>query len=603
MDNDKITQVDKIFEQKFTINLDDEDDSNVSILHDPENFSKNLDSIKDIIFDFDYSIQNRVIAFSIWHDQPDNIILEITNKLTCMYLISGTKYIRDFFITIINTENIQDVIKIEFAKTLCSHDPSKENYDILQTTIEQIENSPIVILIDCIIILMNSSHHSHIEASLNYFIAIINNTSYDIHFRYRTILSLEHLLSPNIKPDQNHFSTKSFFYISETLIEFLQLEDNTSYYRILGCQALLSFYNKYHDYNTIKNTSNTDSNTTDSNTTDSNTTDSNTIDSNTIDSNTTDSEPIHDLDIIITMYENIENFDEKIKIRIDFIQHTLYTIMNDQELDPNVRADAADVLLNLGSEEFSQHAKNTIQELASIDGIVRNIYQDAQNTHNTMIEKSAMDILIKLDFIQLNLTFEKIISNTMQMIKSNNQLSEQDHKSIKVALNRINLDKQLYSEHSISLKGILLRVISYINTSEHKTELYNRYFEELIDMHDKCSSGFAFRLINILSGYTEHSIRISAADQIAGNFSGRFNAKIREVKDEDLKNELVIELASINSIKTIGDRPNFLKFFRDNVPIIREEMYEEFKEDMEESEFDLYFRRAIAKYEGHEDWI
>ena len=61
MDNDKITQVDKIFEQKFTINLDDEDDSNVSILHDPENFSKNLDSIKDIIFDFDYSIQNRVI--------------------------------------------------------------------------------------------------------------------------------------------------------------------------------------------------------------------------------------------------------------------------------------------------------------------------------------------------------------------------------------------------------------------------------------------------------------------------------------------------------------------------------------------------------------
>ena len=65
----------------------------------------------------------------------------------------------------------------------------------------------------------------------------------------------------------------------------------------------------------------------------------------------------------------------------------------------------------------------------------------------------------------------------------------------------------------------------------------------------------------------------------------------------------MIELASINSIKTIGDRPNFLKFFRDNVPIIREEMYEEFKEDMEESEFDLYFRRAIAKYEGHEDWI
>ena len=219
MDNDKITQVDKIFEQKFTINLDDEDDSNVSILHDPENFSKNLDSIKDIIFDFDYSIQNRVIAFSIWHDQPDNIILEITNKLTCMYLISGTKYIRDFFITIINTENIQDVIKIEFAKTLCSHDPSKENYDILQTTIEQIENSPIVILIDCIIILMNSSHHSHIEASLNYFIAIINNTSYDIHLDTELFYLWNicyHLISNQIKIT----SPQNLSFISETLIEF-----------------------------------------------------------------------------------------------------------------------------------------------------------------------------------------------------------------------------------------------------------------------------------------------------------------------------------------------------------------------------------------------
>ena len=40
MDNDKITQVDKIFEQKFTINLDDEDDSNVSIIMTLKTFLK-----------------------------------------------------------------------------------------------------------------------------------------------------------------------------------------------------------------------------------------------------------------------------------------------------------------------------------------------------------------------------------------------------------------------------------------------------------------------------------------------------------------------------------------------------------------------------------
>ena len=33
------------------------------------------------------------------------------------------------------------------------------------------------------------------------------------------------------------------------------------------------------------------------------------------------------------------------------------------------------------------------------------------------------------------------------------------------------------------------------------------------------------------------------------------------------------------------------------------EMFEDFKEDIEESEFVLYFRRAISKYEGHDEWI
>ena len=116
--NPLLKKVDKIIDQKNTINLfDDEDDA--AILYDSDNFNKkSREQIKDIIFDFDYSTEHRVIAFSIWHNQPDNIILEISNKLTCMYLISGTKYIRDFFIAIISTPNIQDIIKIEFAKNL-----------------------------------------------------------------------------------------------------------------------------------------------------------------------------------------------------------------------------------------------------------------------------------------------------------------------------------------------------------------------------------------------------------------------------------------------------------------------------------------------------
>ena len=153
----------------------------------------------------------------------------------------------------------------------------------------------------------------------------------------------------------------------------------------------------------------------------------------------------------------------------------------------------------------------------------------------------------------------------------------------------------------MSLKGILLRVITFCNKSEHKSELYKRLVEELIDMHNKCSSGFAFRLVNTLSGYCEHAIRISWADQIAGNLSGRLNAMIRAIEDEDYQSAVMTELC-LNMDKSISDRRNFLYFFRKALPQIREEMWKDFEEDLTDTEFDLYLRRAVVKYEGHE-WL
>ena len=43
---------------------------------------------------------------------------------------------------------------------------------------------------------------------------------------------------------------------------------------------------------------------------------------------------------------------------------------------------------------------------------------------------------------------------------------------------------------------------------------------------------------------------------------------------------------------------NFLKFFRDNMLNIREELYEEFKDYLTDTDFDLYTRRAIIVYTG-----
>ena len=516
------------------------------------------DEIKDMIFDFDVDLDKRIKAFMHWHELPNSMIFELTNKLSTMYLFSGSSMIKEFLIELINTKGVQDMIKIEFAKTICSKNDSAENYTLLDNTILLIEDIPIVLLIECIVLLMNSSDLEHSSHALEYFTAIINNNDYEEHFRYRTILSLEFKLSD------------ADYYITESLIEFLNCIENTSTYRILAAQALLQKY-----FNN---------------------------------------------DLLPTENDEIIMFDE---IRA-MTQESLKDIMGDEKLDINVRADAADALLNLGDEIFKTHARNVIISLGAVDGTVRNVYQDGQNIHTTAIEKSALEILEKLDKVEKYLTFTKARKLLKEVAHNlyhdddahdahehhDDDAHDTDDKSSKqtdkermvhIALNRIQVDQQLYSQYGISLQGILLRVLTFCNTHEHKDELLKRMIEELIDMHDKCSSGYAFRLVNTLSGYCEHAIRISWADQIAGHLSGRLNMMIRNIKDEDYQEAVMTELC-LNTDADISSRANFLEFLRKALPEIREAMWEDFKDDMTDSEFDLYLRRAVVKYEGHE-WL
>ena len=60
--------------------------------------------------------------------------------------------------------------------------------------------------------------------------------------------------------------------------------------------------------------------------------------------------------------------------------------------------------------------------------------------------------------------------------------------------------------------------------------------------------------------------------------------------------ENVLEEMTVNS-NEFAARKNFLKFFRKNMLGIRQELYEEFKEHIPDTDFDLYFRAAIATYE------
>jgi hypothetical protein len=262
------------------------------------------------------------------------------------------------------------------------------------------------------------------------------------------------------------------------------------------------------------------------------------------------------------------------------------TIASCEEVEYNRRADASDVLLRLGvTEEIKEIGRRIISQLASLRGeAVNSIFDNAQNVHVEKVEESVSDILEFLSGIQLQKVGEKLVDFNYVNTQVENMLREQREKlykpavqtseqnseqnicahcnsivceviqhedkkfcsaeclklyerdvKIRLAMNRVCMDRAIYSKFNSSLVNILLRVWSYIvsKTHEHEEEMKKRLLEELEEMSQTCSSGFATRLVNVISGFGEVNIRISWEDQIRANLSGRLNAKIRDICNED----------------------------------------------------------------------
>ena len=178
------------------------------------------------------------------------------------------------------------------------------------------------------------------------------------------------------------------------------------------------------------------------------------------------------------------------------------------------------------------------------------------------------------------------------------------------------MDRALYSKYNCSFLNILLKIWTYLTTHESEDDMKKRLIEELIDMSGTCSSGFSSRLVNVISGYGDFNLNISWRDQIIANFTGRLNARTRDISSKEkmrinckLHNfstpemelledfqEKVLEEMTVNS-NDFASRKNFLKFFRKNMLTIRQELFEEFKNHIQDTDFDLYFRSAISNYE------
>jgi hypothetical protein len=406
--------------------------------------------------------------------------------------------------------------------------------------------------IDVICSLMENEKYK--EESSRYFIKIIDDNGIDCDYRYKSILSLERKKIRDVK-----------FHLYKSLLSFLRNNINLMMYRILSSQYLLQ---------SIKE--------------------------------------------LMT--------DDEIKE----VEQNLLEFAENEDNEYNLRADASDVLLSLGSDEMKIKGREIIMKLG---GKGKTVFDNKQNVHVKEIEKSVMNILeticyvpiIKLDDDFIN--FDYVDKEIQKLVNDETN----DKEKILISLNRIRMDRTLYSVLSITLSVVMVKLWSYICSNENKDEMQKRLLQELEDMAGTCSSGFISRLVNTISGFGDLSIQISFEDQIVSNFSARLNSYAQKICDDDsvfrdkafedvkklYKSENPYETTDtiienfydsvlnemMLSSSDYRNRPSFLLFFRTYMSKIREEMFTEFIEYVSESEFDLYFRKALSYYDGIRDVI
>ena len=671
---------------------------NLFLENDDKNYDKNekeedlcIDKLSEKILDLSNDVLYRIKLLEIYYEQKKEETIEIIIRLIGMYQMSGISILEQFLIKITQSK-ICILLRLEVIKSLLSY---RELYDIIEEEDDDNEKNqketdnelvslrnnkrmlnsskvleelcsnsnilPTPCRLEAIYLLMDFEEYE--DKVQIYYNDLINDQNIECDFRYNTILSLEKKSIQFMKKELTNIKNETFtLEIFNECSEITKKEfpnfnpntDNEEYLKFLikriNFDLSKKFYQKYvinkiNIYEKIIYKAQ--------------------LSFLFCDSNMTYYKILAG-QYLLQKYDSIENKND--------IENCILSFAQDIDLDYNLRADASDVLLQLGSPVMKENGRKIIMDLGSLYGKNKTIFENAQNVHIESIEKSVLEVIeffVNLPTYMINdnpIDFNYVKIQIEDMLKFNNDdeiqeiNTERDNK-IKISLNRINMDRCLYSKYNNTLSNILIKIWSYLIGNEHEVEMKKRLLEELEDMAGTCSSGFASRLINTISGFGDFNIRISWEDQIISNFNGRLNMYARNITNknsifykEKLNDVILLWLNNIEQINTkesiinllnpdkcITENPstsdlieyflqnnndeqidicvnafyenvlyemsvlssnnvnrlNFSLFFRTFMPLIREELYNEFKFYINDTDFDLYMRKSLIHYDGN----
>jgi hypothetical protein len=275
------------------------------------------------------------------------------------------------------------------------------------------------------------------------------------------------------------------------------------------------------------------------------------------------------------------------------LQTFLLNVAQDKEQTINYRAECADILYNYGVEkEYVDSATIVIKELGELyqQNKASTIYTNAQNVHDSSVNKSIIDTLREL--IQTVKT-TKHSGEVLEVIRNKYaNLEKEKINKIMSSLERIMIDTAKYE--LLNMSDILVLVWEYICQSEHRDELEKRLLQELEEMDETCSTGHLSRILNILSGYfKDNTVKITFKDQLRSNIFARYT-KLIKLLSEDKQEKIQTEMVSNDK-----NQKDTIKIFLMDFNL-EETLYKEFvlQGHMDVSEFYETYEKAIEDYFG-----
>lgn len=309
----------------------------------------------------------------------------------------------------------------------------------------------------------------------------------------------------------------------------------------------------------------------------------------------------------------MQRIDEGEKGKI--IEILLATAEN-EDYDENVRADAADVALRMGSANIAEKAREIITKLGysafgkgnkkNILDRVKTIYNNSQNIHDENISECVGKFIEKLikenakarPYHEVQQEVVNLLKRTEEDGNSGTPLDKKRKFSALSALNRVSIDTATFTKHNISISEVFVHVWSRITSqaegSDVRKMLENRLIEELIEMGDTCSSGHAGRFVNVLAT-VDADLRISYESQIIANLAGRINARIRDIQDVDLRASISMGMLPDAEEEDVSA---FKTFITQTLKELRKELYDEFvgEKYISAGDFKKFFEKAADQW-------